>query len=115
MIFQNLHLVAILAALADAAEFRRLDGVHRVEKRAPEVTPAPVLHERDDAVCGTSLKLCPSSLDGGCCPDDYECARESCFATTRAPSTCNGRASWYPCDIVYGGTFISYRLDLTDH
>ncbi|KAH7153301.1 hypothetical protein EDB81DRAFT_452797 [Dactylonectria macrodidyma] len=91
--------VVLWAASIEAAEYRRFDGVHRIEKA--QVTEPAVLAKRDD-VCGTSMKLCPSSLDGGCCPDEYNCAKESCYATTSGPSTCGSLVGWYYCDPVYG-------------
>jgi hypothetical protein len=87
-----------------AAEFRHLDGIHRIAKKAM-VTPAAMLYGRDDSNqgCATSYSLCAASLNGGCCPDGYECASESCFATTRGPSTCGTLVGWHFCDAVYGG------------
>ncbi|KAM4060785.1 hypothetical protein HRG_001684 [Hirsutella rhossiliensis] len=62
------------------------------------------MHPRDASnVCGTDMKLCPSSLGGNCCPGNYECARESCYATTKGPSTCGTKVGWYACAAVYGG------------
>ena len=61
----------------EAAEFRRLDGIHRIEKKV-EVTQHAMLlaRDKDSGACGTGMKLCPSTLEGGCCPDDYDCAKE---------------------------------------
>lgn len=88
---------------ARAAEFKRFDGVHRIEKA--EVTQRAMLLARDEDsdACGTSMKLCASSLNGGCCPDNYDCAKESCYATTRGPSTCGTKIGWYACAQKYGG------------
>lgn len=96
--------VSLWGLTAEAAEYRRLDGVHRVEKKA-QITERAVLDRRADSdnVCATSWQLCPSSLDGGCCPDNYDCAKESCYATTKGPSTCGTKVGWYNCDAVYGG------------
>ncbi|KAI5456556.1 hypothetical protein BGZ63DRAFT_86156 [Mariannaea sp. PMI_226] len=105
-------MAALWAAAVEAVDYKRYDGVHRIEKRAPapapppsppQITKGPVLERRDNEVCGTSSKLCPSSLDGGCCPDGYECAKESCYATTKGPSTCGTVVGWFVCDAVYGG------------
>ncbi|KAH6896594.1 hypothetical protein B0T10DRAFT_454500 [Thelonectria olida] len=99
-----LTMAALWAVAVEALDYKRYDGVHRVEKRAPQpqITKGPILERRDDNVCGTSEKLCPSSLDGGCCPEDYDCAKESCYATTKGPSTCGTKVGWYNCDAVYG-------------
>lgn len=95
-------LMGVLWALSvEAAEFKRFDGVHRIEKKA-QITERAVLGRRDDEVCGTSMQLCPSSLNGGCCPNNYDCAKESCYATTKGPSTCGTLVGWFVCDAVYG-------------
>ncbi|KAH7320794.1 hypothetical protein B0I35DRAFT_477344 [Stachybotrys elegans] len=117
-------LCAALLALrfVHAAEFRHLDGVHRVEKRAQITAPAVLLARQDDGgadFCGTdsSLTACPASLNGGCCPQGYDCARESCYATTRGVSTCHGRVGWYGCDAQFGGGCCpeGYRCDRNDN
>ncbi|CAG9938606.1 unnamed protein product [Clonostachys rosea f. rosea IK726] len=85
----SLGLLLGLAVVSEVAavDVKRYDGVHRIEKA--QITARAILDLRDGmtaGVCGTSSKLCPASLDGGCCPDDYDCARESCYATTRGES-----------------------------
>lgn len=99
----------LLWAVAEAAEFRHLDGVHRIEKKA-EITQAAFLEKRqeDGGVCGTSMKLCPSSKEGGCCPDNYDCGVSSCYATTKGPSTCGTKVGWYACAAVDGGKLAFY-------
>ncbi|POR32473.1 Uncharacterized protein TPAR_07306 [Tolypocladium paradoxum] len=86
----------------EAKASKRHDGLHRVDKK-PQMTPPAALARRDDNVCGASMKLCPSSLGGDCCPDNYDCASESCYATTKGPSTCGTKVGWYACAAVYGG------------
>lgn len=96
--------LAGILGLAHAAEFKRLDGVHRIPKGDPQITAAPAgLERRAEGVCATGLYLCPSSLNGGCCEDGYECASESCFATTRGAVTCGGHEGWYGCGREVGG------------
>ncbi|KAI6781597.1 uncharacterized protein J7T54_005308 [Emericellopsis cladophorae] len=96
-----------------AAEIRHLDGIHRVEKKA-ETTARAHLPSADavvdkrakdngEDICGTSMKLCPESMKGGCCPENYSCGVSSCYATTKGPSTCGTLVGWYACDQVYGG------------
>lgn len=94
-------MASLWATTIEAADYKRFDGVHRIEKA--HVTEAAALGPRDDGVCGISMKLCPSSLSGGCCPDNYDCAKESCYATTKGPSTCGTLVGWYGCEAVYGG------------
>lgn len=69
--------------------------------RLAVVLAAP-LTRRDDGVCGAGMRLCPPSLGGDCCPGDYECARESCYAT-KGLSMCHSHVGWYPCAAVFGG------------
>ncbi|KND94285.1 hypothetical protein TOPH_00782 [Tolypocladium ophioglossoides CBS 100239] len=97
-----LLLVPLTLSPVEAKSFKRHDGLHRIDKQ-PQVTQPAVLARRDDIVCGVSMKLCPSSLDGDCCPDNYDCAKESCYATTKGPSTCGTKVGWYACAAVYGG------------
>lgn len=104
-------IAAIWAIGIEAVDFKRFDGIHRVEKRA-QITKAASLERRDEPVCGESSKLCASSFDGGCCPDNYECAKESCYATTKGPSTCGTKVGWFVCDAVYGGESISRLMKL---
>ncbi|KAH7250705.1 hypothetical protein B0J15DRAFT_47915 [Fusarium solani] len=97
-----LLLAALWATSVEAADYRRHDGVHRIEKKAQITAPA-VLNRRDKEQCGAGEKLCASSLDGGCCPEGYDCAKESCFAVTKGPVTCQGtRVGWYQCEAVFG-------------
>lgn len=101
---------ALLTPTTNAAEFKRLDGIHRLEKKDAQITAAPEFLKRQDngdGACGTSMNLCPSDLDGGCCPDGYECAKESCYATTRGPATCGTLVGWYACGAVYGGKILN--------
>jgi hypothetical protein len=86
----------------EAADFKRYDGVHRIEKES-QITQAAGLGRRAEEQCATSMKLCPASLNGGCCPENYDCAKESCQATTKGPSTCGTKIGWHVCDPVYGG------------
>ncbi|KAI9163114.1 hypothetical protein HJFPF1_04712 [Paramyrothecium foliicola] len=91
---------------SQAMDHKRLDGIHRVEKKAQITAPAQLQARAGDAAlssCATSLTLCPSDMGGGCCPDGYQCAAESCYATTKGPSTCGNKVGWYACAAVYGG------------
>ncbi|PHH71398.1 hypothetical protein CDD80_5302 [Ophiocordyceps camponoti-rufipedis] len=97
----SIHCLFLLLSTTSALDSR--DGIHRIQKKAPTTREAR-LHARDDAnTCGGGLKMCPSSLGGRCCPDNYDCARESCYATTRGQSTCGSKVGWYACAAVYGG------------
>ncbi|KAK1967643.1 hypothetical protein LY78DRAFT_702097 [Colletotrichum sublineola] len=90
-----------LVVKTSAAEFKRRDGLHRVEKA--HVTVFQDLNRRDTATCATGYVACASSLNGGCCQSGYVCATDSCYATTSAPQTCLGKVGYYACDAVMGG------------
>ncbi|KAK0747485.1 hypothetical protein B0T21DRAFT_5508 [Apiosordaria backusii] len=79
---------------------RDADVVHRVAKA--QITPPPVvrgdvLRRQEGATCATDHHICPPELNGGCCPERYECAFDSCFATTAGPTTACGKAGYYAC------------------
>ncbi|KAK1596718.1 uncharacterized protein LY79DRAFT_647671 [Colletotrichum navitas] len=89
-----------LVGKTSGAEFKRRDGVHRMEKA--HVTVFQDLNQRDTATCATGYSACASSLNGGCCQSGYACATDSCYATTSAPRTCLGKVGYYACDAVMG-------------
>ncbi|KAK4173574.1 hypothetical protein QBC36DRAFT_220315 [Triangularia setosa] len=80
---------------------RDADVVHRVVKA--QITPPPVarsgdvLRRQEGATCATDYHICPPELNGGCCPDRYACALDSCYATTAGPTTACGMAGYYAC------------------
>ncbi|KAF0322345.1 hypothetical protein RB213_010157 [Colletotrichum asianum] len=92
--------LGLFGARVSAAEFKRRDGVHRLEKA--HVTAVAELGRRA-TVCSTGYAACPASLGGGCCQSGYECATDSCYATTSAPRTCAGQVGYFACDPVMGG------------
>ncbi|KAI1492820.1 hypothetical protein F5X96DRAFT_317436 [Biscogniauxia mediterranea] len=61
-------------------------------------------HPKRDSSCSlTDWKLCPASVNGGCCPNNYECDVSSCFATTAGPSTgCGSLVGYYDCPLTAG-------------
>ncbi|KAI0598691.1 hypothetical protein F4775DRAFT_168810 [Biscogniauxia sp. FL1348] len=63
-----------------------------------------IRHPKRDTSCPlTDWKLCPASVNGGCCPNNYECDVSSCFATTAGPSTgCGSRVGYYDCPLTAG-------------
>ncbi|KAK3392592.1 hypothetical protein B0T20DRAFT_60120 [Sordaria brevicollis] len=82
------------------------DTIHRVPKK-PQITPPPQplrLKRRgdDDLTCPVNHSLCPESMGGGCCPDQYECASDACSATTAALGTACGIVGYYYCPITAG-------------
>ncbi|KAL0940430.1 uncharacterized protein CTRU02_203193 [Colletotrichum truncatum] len=91
--------LSLLVRSSSAAEFRRHDGIHRLEKA--HVTAFADL-ERRAPVCSPGYTGCPSSLNGGCCESGFACATDSCYATTRAPRTCGGHVGYYACEPVIG-------------
>lgn len=100
-------LLQLWASVVKAEVSKRPDGIHSIDKR-PLTTGHSRLHPRDAGnVCGADMRLCPSSLGGNCCPKDYECASQSCYATTKGPSTCGTKVGWYGCAAVFGGEYIS--------
>ena len=76
------------------------DLVHRVAKA--QITPPP-LWRRDGAVCPADNSLCPDSLGGGCCPPRYECATDSCYATTAGITSACGKEGWFACPAADSG------------
>lgn len=82
------------------------DLVHRVYKvKVTENLLSEDAHikKRAKDQCPTSYSLCPASLGGDCCPSGYACAKESCYVTTAATSTCGGSAGYYACPFSLGG------------
>ena len=88
----------------------------------PKITQAPLLkrklgslkwdiiHEgiqgqkRDVASCGVDFKMCPQSMNGGCCPNDRVCGTSSCYASSAASASACGKAGYIACGIDDGGT-----------
>lgn len=76
------------------------DTIHRVDKIYVQV----LLHRRASSVCSSNYSPCPATLNGGCCPENYECATDSCYATTAGTnSACGTMLGFYPCPISDGG------------
>ncbi|KAI5928175.1 hypothetical protein F4810DRAFT_181872 [Camillea tinctor] len=60
-------------------------------------------HPKRDSSCQLAdWSLCPASVNGGCCPNGYECDISSCYATTAGPSTACGRVGYYNCPLTAG-------------
>lgn len=102
-----------MASQAEAGLLER-DTIHRVPKK-PQITPPPQplrLKRRgdDDLTCPVNHSLCPESLGGGCCPEQYECASDACSATTAALGTACGKTGYYYCPITAGSEFTSFPL-----
>lgn len=59
----------------------------------------------DGSVCPASYSLCSASLGGNCCPENYACSKDYCYATTAATSTstCGGQVGYYACALSLGG------------
>ncbi|KAI7774528.1 hypothetical protein LA080_008265 [Diaporthe eres] len=77
--------------------------VYKVKITEDHITRDSQLDKRAKNQCPTNYNLCASSLGGDCCPNNYACAKDSCYATTAAVSTCAGRASYYACPLDVGG------------
>ena len=90
-----LLLAAVAGRRVDAAHAgAKRDLVHRVPKA--QITPGPLL-QRDAGTCQSDHTLCPSTLGGGCCPSRYECATDSCYATTAGVTSACGKQGFYAC------------------
>ena len=90
-----------------SANLKKYAQLQEVEKKSPQITQRPILGRRNASqVCASGHNLCPNSLGGGCCPDNYKCAKKNCYAVNQAPSTCLGKVGWYPCAAKYGGEYI---------
>lgn len=75
---------------------RHHDSLHWIAKA--QVTAQPLLRRDDEGLCpGTAPVLCPASLSGGCCASGYECAIDSCYATTAGPTTACGKEGFFAC------------------
>lgn len=77
--------------------------VYKVKITEDHLTRDSQLDKRAKNQCPTNYNLCASSLGGDCCPNNYACAKDSCYATTAAVSTCAGLASYYACPLDVGG------------
>ncbi|KAF8851691.1 hypothetical protein BDZ45DRAFT_730728 [Acephala macrosclerotiorum] len=55
------------------------------------------------SLCPTSYSLCPSSVGGDCCPDNYVCGTSSCTPNTAGPATACGLSGYIACPIADGG------------
>ncbi|KAH7347562.1 hypothetical protein B0T11DRAFT_142654 [Plectosphaerella cucumerina] len=101
-IFTTLSLLAsLLSPVAEAGDIRRRDGIHRVSKT--HITVVDRLARRDVTACPVNHNLCPATLSGGCCPTAYDCATDSCYATTSAQQTCQGNVGYFQCAMEYEG------------
>src|SRR4051812_8958747 len=92
---------AVLGPGADAAHAGpKRDLVHRVPKA--QITPGLLL-PRAVSTCKTDYSQCPDSVGGGCCPSHYECATDSCYATTVGPTSACGKDGWFACGVENSG------------
>jgi hypothetical protein len=101
---------ALLGRGAEAAlAGPKRDLVHRVPKA--QITPGPLL-QRDTSACQPNYSLCPGDKGGGCCPSGYECATDSCFATTAGVASACGKQGYFACNAADSGTspFFSPRF-----
>ncbi|KAK5661384.1 hypothetical protein OQA88_11283 [Cercophora sp. LCS_1] len=95
-----LLLAAVLGRRAEAAHARpKMDLLHRVAKA--QITPGPLV--RKDATCPTDHSACPETLGGGCCPSRYECATDSCYATTAGITSACGKEGYFACGAADSG------------
>ncbi|KFY19115.1 hypothetical protein V493_08135 [Pseudogymnoascus sp. VKM F-4281 (FW-2241)] len=71
-------------------------------RRDMTFTKAP-LYRRAEDECPQNYALCPSSLSGGCCPNNHSCGTSSCYATTPAPLDVCTQLGYHECRLVDGG------------
>ena len=84
-----------------ASHLRGKDTLHRVDK----VYVTTQLERRGTNTCPTNFSLCDASNNGGCCPDRYSCAADSCVATTAATTSACGRQAYHACGLSDNGRF----------
>ncbi|KAI1156599.1 hypothetical protein F4825DRAFT_263470 [Nemania diffusa] len=103
---------ALLAQPASAN--REVDDEYEVHW----ITKSPSQHllTKRKAVCQIGgWSLCPASVGGGCCPNNFECGTSSCFATTAGPTSCGGTVGYYNCPLTLGaGTCCPVNLICDD-
>ncbi|KAI0834238.1 hypothetical protein F5Y06DRAFT_173768 [Hypoxylon sp. FL0890] len=93
----GLMVLAILAPATVAAEDNEYQ-IHRLEKNHNLIR-----HPKRDASCQVSgYTVCPASVNGGCCPENYACAVSSCYATTAGPTSACGTEGYYNCPLTAG-------------
>ncbi|KAI2622613.1 hypothetical protein GGS21DRAFT_347509 [Xylaria nigripes] len=61
-------------------------------------------HVKRREVCpqASGWSLCPASVGGGCCPDNFTCEKKSCYAATIGPTSCGGLLGFYGCPLTAG-------------
>lgn len=101
-----LLLMTVLGCEAKSSHIgkRHEDVKHRVEKVQIQITALPAFaRKREVTTCASNYTLCPASLKGGCCPGNYECATDACYATTAGTSSACGKSGYYFCPASVGG------------
>ncbi|KAI1826816.1 hypothetical protein F4861DRAFT_536582 [Xylaria intraflava] len=92
----------VMAMLTEAMEAMP-DGGGEYELLWIDKSPNFLPLAKRKAVCAqTSWSLCPASVGGGCCPDNFDCGTSSCYATTAGPTSCNGQFNFYSCPLTAG-------------
>jgi len=93
-----------VATASHAGRPKQHDSLHWVAKAQVTAHPFDLL-KRDEGTCQTGSILCPASLSGGCCPSQYECHTDSCYATTAGPQTACGLEGFFQCAVEDSGAF----------
>ncbi|KAI1258528.1 hypothetical protein F5Y18DRAFT_344964 [Xylariaceae sp. FL1019] len=96
--------VLLLGTLASSAQQgeSHLDEVSQYEVHWIEKNDFFRVGKRKAVCQKESWSLCPSSVGGGCCPDNYSCDTASCYATTAGPTSACGLANHFSCPITAG-------------
>ncbi|KAI0141227.1 hypothetical protein GGR57DRAFT_420788 [Xylariaceae sp. FL1272] len=94
-------ILLMLASLTQHSE-ARLDEDSQYEVQWIQKDKILPLGKRKAVCQKENWSLCPSSVGGGCCPDNYSCDTASCYATTAGPTSACGLANHFSCPITAG-------------
>ncbi|KAJ8129016.1 hypothetical protein O1611_g4617 [Lasiodiplodia mahajangana] len=95
-------LVSVMLAQPASANGEIDDDEYEVLWVTKRMDNKPRHAKRKDTCQVSGWSLCPASVGGGCCPDNFECDTASCYATTAGPTSCNGATGYYNCPLTRG-------------
>ncbi|KAI0124796.1 hypothetical protein BJ170DRAFT_476580 [Xylariales sp. AK1849] len=90
----GLSLIALLGQEVVASHHDQYQ-IHRLKK------DHRALRGRDSS-CQAGWSLCPASVGGDCCPNNYACEATYCYATTAGTTTACGMSGYYNCPLDSG-------------
>ncbi|KAH0496147.1 hypothetical protein TgHK011_003526 [Trichoderma gracile] len=110
-LYSTILLAALHGFIVDALVIRRHDASQRMAE-PPQTTQRATSLQRKDEVCGVNMKLCPASLGGNCCPENYDCTSNGCtsprsstetaFASSSSYSSCPNGQRLCPSSVGFG-------------